>query len=674
MIKGLLRHGLQRVLWGRAWIVVLCTCFPLTSRAVDLTATRVAAGFANPVFATAPTGVTDRLFVLEQNTGRVRILLLETGEILNDPFLTVPAGQLTTGGERGLLGMAFHPDYSTNGRFVLNFTGSSGQTVIREYTVSSDPDIADADSGQTLLEIDQPFSNHNAGWVSFGPDGYLYIATGDGGSGNDPGNRAQDITGQLLGKMLRIDLGDGPDGAYSIPPDNPFVGMVGDDEIWAYGLRNPWRCAFDRLTGELWIADVGQGAREEINLQPAGTGGQNYGWRVLEGNRDTGLGGGSPPFVNPIHEYDHDDGLAITGGYVYRGLQYPQMQGLYLFADYVFSTIWSLERGTGSEVTVVDRTEELEPDVGAIGSIVSFAEDGLGELYVIDHDGEIFRIGAADSVLGNLSTRSRIGSVSEVAIAGFVLDGAGSVDLLIRGIGPGLVDFQVADALADPTFEIFENGTGGSMFLFSNDDWEDNGARASIRAAETVTGAFALADGSTDAAVVASFGSGSFTEVLKGGNGAEGVGLVEVYTIGTTPGAGSSPMLRNISTRAAVESGSGALIAGFVLEGTGSRRFLIRGIGAGLTDFDVAGVIADPLVKVYPASGGLPIASNDDWDGGADAAEIAAAAETVGAFPLDPGSGDAALVIRLEPGLYTAQVSSADNQPGVALVEVYLLP
>jgi glucose/arabinose dehydrogenase len=603
-------------------VVGLSGLFAQVSEAVDLTVTRVATGFSNPVYATAPVGVSDRLFVIEKNSGRIRILQLETGEIQNEPFLTVPGIELSTGGERGLLGMAFHPDYLDNGRFVLNFTGDNGQTAIREYSVSADPNKADPASGQNLLAIEQPFSNHNGGWVGFGPDGMLYIATGDGGSGNDPGNRSQDITNQLLGKILRIDLGDTKDGSYTIPSDNPFVGIEGDDEIWAYGLRNPWRCSFDRETGEFWIADVGQ----------------NYGWRVMEGNHSTGLGGGPPAFdpslTNPIHEYSHAEGLSVTGGYVYRGQRYPEMQGLYFFADFVSGTIWSLKRESGDSVTVVNRTSEMTPDTGSIGSISSFAEDGAGELYLIDYDGDIFRIGSTGSVAGNLSTRARIGAVSDVAIAGFVLEGEGSVDLLIRGVGPGLSGFQVTDPLDDPKFEIYGNvALGGSQLLIANDDWEDAEAGSAIRAAEAITGAFSLVTGSADAAAVASFGAGSYTEVLRAGNGENGIGLVEVYRVGTSQGASSVPPLRNISTRAAVESGNGVLIAGFVLEGNGSRRFLIRGVGAGLTKFDVAGVIADPLVEIYPMGGVNPIATNDDWDGAANAAETAGAAAEVGAFP-----------------------------------------
>lgn len=661
-------------------VAVVFGCFALSAPAVELTATRVAAGLDKPVYGTAPVGDTERLFILEQNSGRVRILRLDTGEILAKPFLDLPASQLSTGGERGLLGMAFHPDYAANGRFVLNFTGSDGRTVIREFRVSADPDVADPNSGQTVLEIEQPYSNHNGGWLGFGPDGMLYVATGDGGSANDPGDRSQDVTDQLLGKILRLDLGAEADGTYSIPTDNPFVGIEGDDEIWAYGVRNPWRCAFDRETGDFWIADVGQARREWIHFQPAGEGGQNYGWRVMEGNRSTGLGGmGPPPFdpsiTPPIHEYAHTDGLSITGGYVYRGNRYPDMNGLYLFADYVYKTIWSLRRESGNAVTVIDRTDELTPDVGVIGRITSFAEGGSGEVYLIDYDGQVFQIGTAGGSTGNLSTRARLGSVSNVAIAGFVLEGEGSIDLLVRGVGPGLAQFQVADALPDPAFEVYRNDPQmGTVLVFFNDDWEDDGKTAAIREAEVLTGAFPLEGGSRDAAAIASFGSGSYTEVLRGETNDDGVALVEVYTMGVSSGATEAPVLRNISTRAAVEAGSGILIAGFALEGSESRRFLIRGVGAGLTDFDVAGVIADPKVEIFPLGAATAMASNDDWDGDGNAAEVAAAALEVGAFPLDAGSGDAALVIQLDPGLYTAQLSSADGEAGVALVEIYLLP
>ncbi|MEZ5278802.1 MAG: hypothetical protein R3F07_20645, partial [Opitutaceae bacterium] len=338
------------------------------------------------------------------------------------------------------------------------------------------------------------------------------------------------------------------------------------------------------------------------------------------------------------------------------------------------TTIWSLERGSEGAVTVVTRTAELTPDAGSIGSVVSFAEDGVGELYLIDYDGEIFRIGTADSLTGNLSTRARLGAVSNVAIAGFVLEGEGRADLLIRGVGPGLADFQVIDPLVDPRFAVFENpGTGGSVRLLENEDWDDSGAAPAVREAEAVTGAFALEDGSTDAAAVLSLPAGSYTEVLRAGAAEEGIGLVEVYRMGPSAGQAMAPILRNISTRAAVEAGGGRLIAGFVLEGTGSRQFLIRGIGPGLEDFGVTGVITDPVLEVLPLGSGTVLAGNDDWDSGPGTAGMIEAAESVGAFPLMPGSGDASLLLRLAPGSYTARIRSADGQPGVGLVEIYLL-
>ena len=242
-----------------------------------LTTELVVSGLARPVQVVAAPNDYDRIFIVEQrsgSTGRIKIFNLDTGTLNSTPFLSV---SVNTSSEQGLLGLAFHPNYESNGYFYVNYTASGG-TYIKRYTVSSNPDIADSSSAYTIMNISQPYSNHNGGWLGFGPDGYLYIGTGDGGSGGDPGNRAQDITNQKLGKMLRIDVDGGS--PYAIPSDNPFVGVTGDDEIWAYGLRNPWRCNFDRATGDLWIGDVGQNAYEEITFQPASSnGGENYGWR-----------------------------------------------------------------------------------------------------------------------------------------------------------------------------------------------------------------------------------------------------------------------------------------------------------------------------------------------------------------------------------------------------------
>ena len=375
-----------------------------SARASRISTKRVASGLSRPLYVTAPPEDTDRLFIVEQHTGRVKILNFSTGLINSTPFLDIDG--LATGNEQGLLGLAFHPNYSTNGFFYVNFNDSSGTTNIRRYQVSAgNPDIANAGSGTTIMTYSQPYSNHNGGWVGFGPDGFLYISSGDGGSGNDPGNRAQDITNQKLGKILRIDVDaddfpSDPTRNYAIPSSNPFVGTTGDDEIWAYGLRNPWRPSFDRLTGDFYIADVGQNQREWINFQPASSaGGENYGWRVMEGTQcnfanDT-LPCNDPSFTSPIHEYLHsgapDGGFSITGGYVYRG-RITELRGIYFFADYVSNQIWSFRFDGTNKTEFMNRTTQLSPDVGSVGSISSFGEDAAGNLYIVDLSGEVFKI------------------------------------------------------------------------------------------------------------------------------------------------------------------------------------------------------------------------------------------------------------------------------------------
>jgi len=383
-----------------------------------LTTELVASGLARPVFVTHAPGDFSRIFIVEQrsgSTGRIRILDLATNTLLPTPFLSVPG--VSTSSEQGLLGLAFHPDYENNGFFYINYTSSStgsNTTHVDRYQVSAgDPNVADPNTGRPVLRISQPFTNHNGGWIEFGPDGYLYISTGDGGSGCDPGQRSQDITNQLLGKLLRIDV-DGDDfpgstiSNYAIPADNPFVGITGDDEIWAYGLRNPWRCDFDKATGDLYIADVGQFVREEINFQPASsTGGENYGWDCKEGllcsGGATGCSGGlgcscgSASLIDPINEYSHGLGCSITGGVVYRGCAIPDLSGTYFYADHCSNTIWSFVGETVSNFQV--RTTELDPPGSlSISGISSFGEDAYGEVYICDlFGGEVFKIVADTS-------------------------------------------------------------------------------------------------------------------------------------------------------------------------------------------------------------------------------------------------------------------------------------
>ncbi|MCC6659821.1 MAG: PQQ-dependent sugar dehydrogenase [Phycisphaerales bacterium] len=371
---------------------------------------RVASGLSRPIFVTAPPGDTARLFIVEQRGSRgvedraeVRILRLTDGVLIPQPFMAL--GGLSTGGEQGLLGLAFHPQYAANRQFYVNFTDASGRTVVKRFRASTtNPNAVEAGSGRVILTIPQPQDNHNGGWLSFGPDGFLYIATGDGGGGGDVGTGHHptigngQFLGTLLGKMLRIDVDNpAPPLAYSVPPSNPFFASPtwARKEIWAYGLRNPWRNAFDRATGELYIADVGQGDWEEINVQAAGDGGSNYGWRCYEGDAafNTANCVSQATMTFPIHTYSHTDGCSITGGYVYRGQDIPELRGTYFFADFCTSTIWSLRYGGSPNPVTADRTAELAPLDGlAIGNVLSFGEDGRGELYIADLDGQVFRI------------------------------------------------------------------------------------------------------------------------------------------------------------------------------------------------------------------------------------------------------------------------------------------
>ena len=343
----------------------------------------------------------ERLFVVER-AGRIRVVEAN-GTVLTTPFLDIDARVGSNDGEQGLLGLVFHPDYASNGYFYVNYTNNSGDTRISRFQVGSGtPNQANPASELILLAVDQDFANHNGGDLNFGPDGYLYIGLGDGGSSSDPNEHAQDL-GSLLGKMLRLDVNAGS--PYAIPPDNPFTATVGARaEIWALGLRNPWRFSFDRLTGDLYIADVGQDDWEEVDFQAASSpGGENYGWDCYEGNASFELAGcGSPSnYIFPIHVYDHNEGCSITGGYVYRGSQYPALGGHYLFADFCSSKLWSLKRdGQGVWQTTSLGDVPLNPS--------SFGENVDGELFIAGYsnNGVIYRVTVADTPLTGLSANN----------------------------------------------------------------------------------------------------------------------------------------------------------------------------------------------------------------------------------------------------------------------------
>jgi glucose/arabinose dehydrogenase len=354
---------------------------------ISITLSLVKSGFSSPVLVTGAGDGSGRLFVVEQ-TGRIKII--KNGTVLTTPFLDVH-DSISTGGERGLLGLAFHPNFETNRKLYINRTLPNGNTAITEFRVGSNPDRVRMSSSRRILTISQPYDNHNGGGMAFGPDGYLYIGMGDGGSGGDPGNRAQSLK-SLLGKMLRIDI-NATSGSheYRIPSSNPYVGRSGRNEIWSRGLRNPWRWSFDRSTGSLWIGDVGQDRYEEIDTAVKTSHrpgyGRNYGWRVMEGRHcyNPPSGCNKDGKIKPLVEYSHSYGCAVTGGYVYRGAAYSMLRGGYFFGDYCSGIIWAISANADYPAS---RTRLLDTDL----SISSFGQDDKGELYVVDHGGQIFKI------------------------------------------------------------------------------------------------------------------------------------------------------------------------------------------------------------------------------------------------------------------------------------------
>jgi glucose/arabinose dehydrogenase len=327
-----------------------------------------------------------RLFIAQQG-GRIDVV--RDGRVSREPFLDI-ADRISAGGERGLLGLAFHPAFPDDPRLFVNYTeASEGDTIVASFRVTGD-DRADPDSEEVLLRIDQPFANHNGGALSFGPDGYLYIATGDGGSGGDPQDNGQRLD-TLLGKILRIDVDrDGDGRPYGIPADNPFARGGGEPEIWLYGLRNPWRMSVDRDTGDLWIGDVGQGAWEEIDVHRTGSpGGTNFGWARMEGFHCRGECD-EAAFAPPVTEYGHDAGCTVIGGHVYRGTSQPSLLGAYLFADYCSGQVWAIDARR-------DERQEPVPIASLTGQPSSFGEDEAGELYLTTlSGGELLRVTADD--------------------------------------------------------------------------------------------------------------------------------------------------------------------------------------------------------------------------------------------------------------------------------------
>jgi cysteine-rich repeat protein len=368
-----------------------------TNPGTDLDAVRIASGLSSPSHITAPPLDPNRLFVVEK-TGTVRII--KNGVLLATPFLNL-ASRVSSGAEQGLLSIAFHPNYKVNRRLFATFTDSRGNTIIARFTASAvNPDVVDASTERLLLTISQPFPTHNGGQIAFGPDGYLYAGMGDGGGVADPFESAQSNT-TLLGKILRFDVDRETAPFYTVPSSNPNPGAGPTlGLIWAKGMRNPWRFSFDRLSGDLYTADIGEAQREEVNVTPVtSTGGENYGWDIFEGSQcfePEPLFLSCPSlssYVAPVHEYDHTQGCAVTGGFVYRGCAMPDLHGSYFFADYCTAFVRTFELVGGVAQNLTDRTADVAPGGGlSIDSVTSFGEDARGELYIADQGGEIFKL------------------------------------------------------------------------------------------------------------------------------------------------------------------------------------------------------------------------------------------------------------------------------------------
>ncbi len=428
-----------------------------------------ATGLSVPVFVTSMPG-DPRLFVVEK-AGRIRIV--ENGVVRPEPFLDIPGRVGSGGSEQGLLGLAFDPGHAFNGLFYIYYTDNRGDSVLARYELGGDPNVANADRQEILLTVDQPQGNHNGGTIAFSPvDGFLYLGLGDGGGANDPGNNAQDGS-SLLGKMLRLDVSGGFGSGFDVPPSNPFVGDPrAEDEIWGLGLRNPYRFAFDSMTGDLWIGDVGQNAREEVDYEPASSmGGLNWGWPSREGS----IAGPKPSAIvlgtltDPEEDYGHANGFcppgggSVTGGTVYRGAEVTYF-GQYFYADYCTGELWTLEPGQAP----VDRTLELAPASGAPGEIVAIGEGGFDDLYVVHVSGTLYRIGPTGDECDDGIDNDGVGEIDVAGDTGCLSDTDPSeldvdtpCDDGFDNDGDGVIDIADDDcAVSASAGELPQNGGG----------------------------------------------------------------------------------------------------------------------------------------------------------------------------------------------------------------------
>ncbi len=648
---------------------------------------------------TAPNDLTSvgdgRLFV-NQQTGLIRIVKDKT--LLATPFLNLSSRLIATAGERGLLGFAFHPGYtnpaSAGYRKFYTYTSEpvagaadftvpkttafDHQSVVAEWQASAaNPDLADPASRREVLRINEPQSNHNGGKIAFRPgESYLYISLGDGGSSNDNGDghtpgigNGQDLT-NVLGKILRIDPLDpaltggsadpvSANGKYRVPASNPFIASgTSVHEIYAYGLRNPFRFSFDAPTGRLIVGDVGQNNIEEVDFVESG---KNYGWSRKEGsflfNRIDGSitpdPNPDPALTDPVLQYSHADGVAIIGGFVERGSAVPALSGQYIFGDYLFP-----DTGSGrlfysdfvGGITQELRLGDPERNLGIF--LKGFGQDAAGEVYALGDGGGtgiVYKVVSipANPTLVNLSTRLSVGTSDNVLIGGFIITGSDDEQVVLRGIGPSL---PVAGTLPNPKIELHDS-TGA--LIASNDDWMNGPDKDQIIALGLAP------NDAAESALLADLAPGAYTAIMSDAGGATGNGLVELYA--TNPAAAANPA--NISTRGFVQTGDDVMIGGFILTGSETRRILLRAIGPSLGAFGVSNPLLDPTLELYDQNGAL-LSSNDNWRDTQEAELIA-----TGIPPAD--DREAAIVMDLAPSNYTAIVRGANGATGVALVEAY---
>jgi glucose/arabinose dehydrogenase len=590
-------------------------------------------GATPTAMAFAPDG---RLFVCQQN-GQLRVI--KNGALLATPFVSLP---VDSAGERGLLGVAFDPNFGSNQFVYVYYTTTSPSTHNRISRFTANGDVAATNSELVLVDLDNLSSatNHNGGGLHFGPDGKLYAGVGE--NANSANSQA---LSNRLGKILRYN----PDG--SIPTDNPFFNMAADANraIWALGLRNPFTFAFQPGTTRLFINDVGQSTWEEIN---DGIAGSNYGWPNCEGVCSPE----NSSFRDPLFQYGHGSsgttGCAIVGAAFYDPPvnQFPASYiGKYFFADLCSGWIRVFDPATGN---ASDFASSLDTPVD-----LHVGPDGCLYYLVQGNGGQVFRVAATAAQPLNISVRSRVGSGNDVLISGFINTGTAAKKVILRALGPSLQSSGVTDFLADPILELHAND--GSL-ITSNNNWRENSA-ADL---SDISNNQLAPPNDLEAAIVRTIEPGTYTAVVKGNNGS-GVGLLEVYDVDRT----SASRLANISGRASVLSGTNVLISGFIIgNNIGAGKLVLRGIGPSLVQSGVANALLDPTLEIHDNNGAVVVA-DDNWQENASQAAQISASGLAPSHPLE-----SAIATSLLPGTYTAIVAGKNRGVGVGLVEIYNLP